>query len=131
MSNPFSRLERYQASGNEAKENRATECLAACLQLSDEFRAFFISFLYSGNVPEPLKCASAEDVDTQHWIDNDDTENGYLDLLIQSKGRFSIVLEDKVGAKESTHQYNKYLAWLRKQHGERLLCGLSNTWITP
>jgi hypothetical protein len=124
MSNPFSRLERYQDSGNEAKENRATECLAACLQLSDEFRAFFISFLYSGNEPDAVKYTSADDVYTQHWIDNDDTENGYLDLLIQSKGRFTIVVENKVGAKESTHQYEKYLAWLKTQRGEGLLCGL-------
>src|ERR1035437_1777330 len=122
--NPFSRLERYQDSGNEAKENRATECLAACLQLSDEFRAFFISFLYSGNAPEAVKYTSADDVYTQHWIDNDDTENGYLDLLIQSKGRFTIVVEDKVGATESTHQFEKYLGWLRRQSGEKLLCGL-------
>ncbi len=107
MQSPFTRLKRYRAEEVDQKENHATECLAACLQLSVELREIFLEFLFEGlaaNRPP----ATALEVQTQQFVG----EFGIPDLVLSEEGRSRIVVEVKVGAQLRPDQAKKYGRWL-------------------
>ncbi len=114
MQNPFSRLKHYRPSENDSKENHATESLAACLVLSEDFRNTFIAFLFGGDdkVPEPLlRNLGKMDVETQRSTD----EGKFLDLLLTTQG-YGVVVEVKVEAAEDLRhraQLDNYEHWLQ------------------
>jgi len=114
VQNPFSRLKHYRPGENHSKENHATESLAACLVLSEDFREIFIAFLFGGadRVPEQLAKNDAEiEVETQHSTD----EGKFLDILLTAEG-YAVVVEVKVGASETEAQLDNYEHWLQEHY---------------
>ena len=114
MQNPFLRLKHYRVgeNGNDAKENHATEVLAACLALSPRLRTDFLNFMHGGTVP-PVSITEAEafTVATQQPTD----DGGWVDLLLERPGEETLVVEVKVGAPEGGPQIARYRKWLDDQ----------------
>jgi hypothetical protein len=118
MNNPFLRLKRYSVDGNteaEAKENYATESLAACLVFSQALRKEFVRFLFGNKIPDelgPLENCEI-DVTTQENLG----EFGCADLLLKSPG-FTTIIEVKVSEKEDqrhAEQLRNYWTWLENE----------------
>src|SRR5258708_4997296 len=93
MQNPFTRLKHYKPDLIHPKENHATECLAACLQFSDEIRASFVAFLFDG-MASTIPSVAALDVQSQQMAG----ELGIPDLVLQNQGICKIAIEVKVEA---------------------------------
>ena len=113
MQNPFLRLKHYRTdpTGNDPKENHATEVLAACLVLSSATRAEFLSFLFDGERTFTTEEADNWRVETQVPTDDGD----WVDLLLEEPGACSVVVEIKVAAPEDGQQVKRYVAWLERE----------------
>jgi hypothetical protein len=113
MNNPFSRLKHFVQSERDydSQENHATECLAACLVFSPKIRGAFIQFLCEGDVKLKVADESKIEVITQQTI-----EGGYIDLILELQGAFTVVVEVKVKAPENCqhhrNQLTAYRMWL-------------------
>src|SRR4051794_21582648 len=119
IQNPFVNLRKYardtvdpnrsQADRQEAKENLATETLAACLQFSPAIKQSFVQFLFR-NAKLPLNTAQCADlvVTTQVNIE----PFGILDLHFALPESVDIAVEVKVGAPEGEVQLRDYRNWL-------------------
>ncbi len=114
MQNPFIQLKKYEGGLCEAKENRATERLAACLILSVEIRREFLNFLFKGERCFDTINALAYEVSTQQRT----TDGDWVDLLIEKENEESIVVEVKVGCCEDSDQIRKYVKWLKTTKGK-------------
>jgi len=115
MNNPFSRLKHYTPEANDAQENHATECLAACLVFSEKLRRAFIDFLFASNKGYQNTAISRVDVDTQYPI-----QDGFIDLVLELPHTFVVAVEVKVKQREDAEQLKKYRHWLDivgKSHG--------------
>ena len=94
MNNPFSRLKHFIPDENDSQENHATECLAACLVFSSRLRREFIDFLLGGKEKVEVGDESKIEVETQRPIE----QGGYIDLVLESPEKFTVVVEVKVKA---------------------------------
>jgi hypothetical protein len=108
--------------GLDAKENRATEILATCLQLSEPFRQSFLKSLFEGTgrpLPKELSENGSIEVLTQL-----PTESfGTIDLALKTN-LYCLVIEVKVGDKEDSRhldQLGRYAKWLRLSFPEYAL----------
>jgi hypothetical protein len=116
MQNSFWRLKHYRLASDEAadaKENHATECLAACLRFSPVIRREFIQFLFQDHPIWRLINSHLQKVSisTQQRIDN----RYFLDIVLQKEGHFTIVVEVKIGSLEDAAQLKRYTNWLKGQ----------------
>ena len=108
--NPFLRFKHYRTDqkSNDARENHATESLAACLVFSDVIRAEFLNFLFENEIHFTPEKASAFLVSTQA-----ETSRGkWVDLLLEEPDECAIVVEVKVRAPEDGIQIKEYVQWL-------------------
>lgn len=120
MQNPFTQLKYYKPDLNNPKENHATECLAACLQFSDEIRASFVAFLFAGMKTKP---PSTEEMTVQTQQMAGDL--GIPDLVLEEEGVCRIAIEVKVEARLTKEQAKKYGKWLLEaKESERFLFSL-------
>jgi hypothetical protein len=115
MQNAFWRLKHYRLDSDEAadaKENHATECLAACLRFSPAIRRVFIQFLFQDHPTRRLINSHLQKVSisTQQRIDN----RYFLDLVLHRERHFTIVIEVKIGSREDAAQLKRYASWLKK-----------------
>src|SRR2546426_7803913 len=110
MQNSFIRLKHYRPDKADARENHATECLAACLRWSPILRLAFIKFLF----PDPDAMPSEfREIDSVEIRTQESIPDGILDLLLSCRGLF-VAIEVKVfGNLEEQSQLQRYLAWLR------------------
>lgn len=110
MNNPFSRLKHYLPDKLDPQENHATECLAACLVLSNQVRIAFVQFL-SNKIQ--INTSADIEVTTQLPI----TPGGFIDLLLEQPGKFKIAVEVKVKSPENCphhrEQLENYKKWLK------------------
>src|SRR5260221_13041492 len=111
MNNPFSRLKHFVRTedGNDSQENHATECLAACLVFSPKIRSAFVQVLCGEEVKIKVADESKIEVITQQTI-----EGGYMDLILEQQGAFTVVLEVKVKAPENCQHHRNQLTAYRK-----------------
>src|SRR6516225_832156 len=90
--NPFVELKDYRRFIANPTENHATEVLGACLVFSDNLRRAFVRFLFSHHLPFEARELDSFTIATQAPI----ASYGTVDLLIESPGKYTIVVEVKV-----------------------------------
>lgn len=83
--NPFPRLKHYRPGTIAPQENHATESLAACLVLSQEFRRWFLSFLLGADNSD------RKFTDDYTVVTQERTDFGILDLEAM-KNEFNIIV---------------------------------------
>jgi hypothetical protein len=110
VQNRFLRFKRYRTDQSlvDARENHATEVLAACLTFSPSLRADFLNFYLGPQYSWTVEEASRFSVTTQEPTAN----GGWVDLLLQEEERWCLVVEVKVDAPESGSQIAAYRQWL-------------------
>ncbi|MDL5045390.1 PD-(D/E)XK nuclease family protein [Oscillatoria amoena NRMC-F 0135] len=121
MANIFSSIIKYQPKDSDTaidpKENRATEVLAAALNLSDLIKEDFLKLLSDEGKFFELDGVDKYKIETQYRFEHDFGE-GFFDIFIQSeeiKEQVNIVVEVKVGSKQDQSQIDKYEKWLKKE----------------
>src|SRR5438552_13727755 len=103
MQNSFVRLKYYRPDKADARENHATECIAACLRWSPTFRAAFVRFLFSEGIPPKFQQSDSIEIRTQEPI-----PDGFLDLILVSENFFAVVEVKVHGNSEDQRQLGKY-----------------------